>query len=447
MISLHALDSSLCPPSLTPSLPPPPVCGTRVHSAVVVTRIDSDGYAATDRTFSFLAPFSPQLWALVLLMILLSGCVDYYLERRSGDSVRIGTSLVLYRAEEHRVLELLKNLALGRIFQHVQAAFRRRLGRIYRHLLRQAIVGLQTALYEVQRLDEILPEHLAQMENAINAYHAHLGRFSVIFAAYEPPEYMLLKELHQATREIALKAVYLDEHAAELTLTLCPLVTTPMVWAAGKWGGSKQARANGMLHFSETLIHKPLCQLELLAPELAKNKKEAAKVSKELLAQYKNLHGYLGCKRSAYPDNLAEEWLTYGLKNRAMRAELFVSLMKQLTDCQNDQIAARGWELLIAALSHFPPPKPLEDFVSFFVKKRAPHAWSSRLERLAHNSIKRGDAAPIEKSRSVKKAMATFSAAASEQAGFDVTMRTPQKRSSMTMIERSGEREHRDHML
>ena len=35
--------------------------------------------------------------------------------------MQIGKSLVLYRAEEHRVLELLKNLALGRVFQHMQA--------------------------------------------------------------------------------------------------------------------------------------------------------------------------------------------------------------------------------------------------------------------------------------------------------------------------------------
>ena len=30
---------------------------------------------------------------------------------------------------EHRVLELLKNLALGRIFQQMQASFRRKMGR------------------------------------------------------------------------------------------------------------------------------------------------------------------------------------------------------------------------------------------------------------------------------------------------------------------------------
>ena len=41
------------------------------------------------------------------------------------------------------MLELLKNLALGRIFQHMQAAVRRKIGRTYRRLLREAIVGLQ----------------------------------------------------------------------------------------------------------------------------------------------------------------------------------------------------------------------------------------------------------------------------------------------------------------
>ena len=52
-------------------------------------------------------------------------------------AVQVGVTLMLYRADEHRVLELLKNLALGRCFQHFQAAFRRKMGRVYRGLLRQ----------------------------------------------------------------------------------------------------------------------------------------------------------------------------------------------------------------------------------------------------------------------------------------------------------------------
>jgi len=48
--------------------------------------------------------------------------------------VQLGRSLVLYRAEEHRVLELLKNLALGRVFQHMQVPmYMARLGGVHMH--------------------------------------------------------------------------------------------------------------------------------------------------------------------------------------------------------------------------------------------------------------------------------------------------------------------------
>ena len=43
------------------------------------------------------------------------------LSEKDFSRVQFGHTLVLYRAEEHRVLELLKNLALGRIFQFFQA--------------------------------------------------------------------------------------------------------------------------------------------------------------------------------------------------------------------------------------------------------------------------------------------------------------------------------------
>ena len=207
----------------------------------------------------------------------------------------------------------------------MQAAFRRRLGRTYRGLLRQAIVGLEAALQQVNGASEVGPEEMMVMEGALGAYHAHLGRFSAIFSDYEPRAYRQLNEAHQMQRELALKAAYLEEKGASLELHLCPLLCAASAWAGAKWGGGKQARAEGMLHYSDHLIHKPLCQVELIAPEMAGSKKEVAKASKELLAQYKNLFGFLGLKRTADPEALAGEWLSYGKKHPSMRAELYVS--------------------------------------------------------------------------------------------------------------------------
>ena len=103
--------------------------------------------------------------------------------------VHIGQTLVLYRAEEYRVLELLKNLALGRVLQYMQAAFRRKMGRTYRSLLRGAIGTMAQALAEVKAEPEIGPREVQLMEVALQQYHDHLGRFGAIFAEYEPPEY------------------------------------------------------------------------------------------------------------------------------------------------------------------------------------------------------------------------------------------------------------------
>ena len=91
--------------------------------------------------------------------VLGSVCQDF-------SQVQIGKSLVLYRAEEHRVLELLKNLALGRVFQHMQAAFRRKMGRVYRGLLRGAIVTMARALAAVKAEPDIGPQEVQLMEVA-----------------------------------------------------------------------------------------------------------------------------------------------------------------------------------------------------------------------------------------------------------------------------------------
>ena len=103
--------------------------------------------------------------------------------------VRVGKSLILYRAEEHRVLQLLRNLALGDTFQRFQAAFRRKMGRVYRQLLRSAITGLDAALRIVRASPTLGPSAVAQLDAAIAAYHETLGRFAAIFKEYTPRAY------------------------------------------------------------------------------------------------------------------------------------------------------------------------------------------------------------------------------------------------------------------
>ena len=70
-----------------------------------------------------------------------------------------------------------------------------------------------------------------------------------------------------------LKKRFLDEHGAQFELVYCPMLVPPLEWAAkgglGSLLGSKQARADGMLRFTDQLIHKPLCRLEAATQVLA----------------------------------------------------------------------------------------------------------------------------------------------------------------------------------
>ena len=88
-----------------------------------------------------------------------------------------------------------------------------------------------------------------------------------------------------------------------------------------------------MLRYTDSSLHKPLCRLEVASSD----KKEQARLGKEVAGQFKNLLGWQGIKKASYPEQLAEEWLRYGAANPLMRAELYAQLMKQLSDAPGGQ--------------------------------------------------------------------------------------------------------------
>ena len=99
------------------------------------------------------------------------------------------------------MLELLKNLALGRVLQFFQAAFRRKMGRQYRALLRQAVAELAAALATIRASSVLGAAEVAALDAALHAYHERLGRFGPIFADFEPREYEQVKALKRAMAE------------------------------------------------------------------------------------------------------------------------------------------------------------------------------------------------------------------------------------------------------
>ena len=80
---------------------------------------------------------------------------------------------------------------------------------------------------------------------------------------------------------------------------------------------NKDQIAASFLYHSSSPIHASLTNLE-------------SPLSKEAVKMFKNIMGYMGDRKYPYPDTLAQEVIACGLANEALRAELYVQVMKQV---------------------------------------------------------------------------------------------------------------------
>lgn len=53
----------------------------------------------------------------------------------------------------------------------------------------------------------------------------------------------------------------------------------------------------------------------------------------------------------------------------AVKTELYVQVLKQLTENPNITSESKGWEMLALMLSCFAPPETFENFVAMFIRK------------------------------------------------------------------------------
>ncbi|CAN0085945.1 unnamed protein product, partial [Discosporangium mesarthrocarpum] len=113
-----------------------------------------------------------------------------------------------------------------------------------------------------------------------------------------------------------------------------------------------------MLRWTSEPIHKSLTERSGLKGEAVK--------------QFKNLLGYCGDRKYQYPDALLREIVAKGIEMEPLQGELYVQVMKQLTENPKESSRQRCWEVVTMLLTCFPPPKEMENYVHFFVRSNAP---------------------------------------------------------------------------
>jgi hypothetical protein len=110
----------------------------------------------------------------------------------------------------------------------------------------------------------------------------------------------------------------------------------------------------GMLKFQTDAINKSLCDLS----------KDLGKVA---LNMNKNLLGYMGERRMAFPSTLAQDILQTGFDTEGVRDELYAQLMKQLTNNPKSDSISKGWQLMCLYCSTFSPSDAFSKFAVHFI--------------------------------------------------------------------------------
>ena len=125
---------------------------------------------------------------------------------------------------------------------------------------------------------------------------------------------------------------------------------------------SSPSSSSSSLSSSALLAHSQVPITRALTVGAQKSSEMAARLFKQVM-------GYMGDRNMPHPVACLPQVLAAGVMHHSLRDELYVQLMKQLTDNPSKQSRDAGWRMLERMLECFPPSEPLENFLEAFLRK------------------------------------------------------------------------------
>ena len=89
--------------------------------------------------------------------------------------------------------------------------------------------------------------------------------------------------------------------------------------------------------------------------------------SKKAIEVHRNLLGYMGDKQMPFPAMLAQDVLRKGFENKMLRDEIYIQLIKQLTNNPRPESVAKGWQLMCMCVGTFPPSVDFENYLMHYI--------------------------------------------------------------------------------
>ena len=120
---------------------------------------------------------------------------------------------------------------------------------------------------------------------------------------------------------------------------------------------SKKKIKESMLKWQSNQIPKSLLEMDKDLSKLA------CRVHKSIL-------GYMGDKTMSFPATLAQDILQKGLDIPEMVDEIYMLIMKQLTNNPKPESIARGWQLMCMCVGTFPPSREFENHLLNYILEK-----------------------------------------------------------------------------
>lgn len=94
-------------------------------------------------------------------------------------------------------------------------------------------------------------------------------------------------------------------------------------------------------------------------------------LNKRAVQMFQNIQGYCGDRQLPYPASLASEVLRLGYEFKELRDEIYLQIIKQVTNNPKPESVAKGWQLICMSVGTFPPSAQFENYLlNFVVGKR-----------------------------------------------------------------------------
>ncbi|CAM9453888.1 unnamed protein product, partial [Chrysoparadoxa australica] len=123
-----------------------------------------------------------------------------------------------------------------------------------------------------------------------------------------------------------------------------------------------------------TLLHKKREMERMLLWQSSVPNKSLEELPKELVKDAvtvrKSLLGYMGDKQMSFPETLAQNILMKGLEKPRLRDEIYLQMMKQLSENPKPDSTAKGWQVMCMCCGTFLPSLDFENYLLNFILEK-----------------------------------------------------------------------------